>query len=221
MRIYDRSSVMLKNILLVRHAQSEEDVNPNIRSHLSDRRISITDTGRQQTLKLIDDLREFIGSYRRVLVYTSPSARAGQTMSLFTRAFPNIVFSMQVEESIRNLNWGSVTEKTIKEVEQERYRIGVLYFQFPDGDHTPTFVRNIERFTSSLLSRGREESHPECVIIFTHGFALRVLAKAFLGMSDNEFRYLRNPPNCYVANLIAEQTGVRITEPLPKITFEI
>lgn len=212
---------MLKQVLLVRHAQSEEDVVPNIRERISDRNVSITDEGKKQTQQLIETLRSHIESHCRIIVYTSPSNRASQTMELFARAFPSVAFSVREEESIRNLNWGSVTEKTIKEVEQERYRVGVLYFQFPDGDHTPTFVRNIERFVSQVLLYGERDDHPECAIIFTHGFALRIIVKAFLEMSDDEFRYLRNPPNCYVASLSVNGEHVTLDDPLPKITFDI
>lgn len=212
---------MLKQVLLVRHAQSEEDITPNIREQISDRNVSITDEGGEQTQQLIETLRSRIESYHRVAVYTSPANRAGQTMLLFTRAFPSIIFTVQEEESIRNLNWGSVTEKTIKEVERERYGVGVLHFQFPGGDHTPTFVQNIERFVSQVLLQGESDEHPECVIIFTHGFALRVIAKAFLEMTDDEFRYLRNPPNCHVASLPINGGHVTLDEPLPKITFGI
>jgi len=67
----------------------------------------------------------------------------------------------------------------------------------------------------------RAEAHPECVIIFTHGFALRVIAKAFLHMSDEEFRYLSNPPNCYVATVNITKSGIVLKEPLPKIKSKI
>jgi len=103
---------------------------------------------------------------------------------------------------------------------KERYRVGVLYFQFPNGDNTPEFVREIEAFVSEILSHGVSRTCPKCIIIFTHGFALRVIAKAFLGISDEEFRYLRNPPNCYVASLTIKEGTPSIDEPLPRVSFD-
>jgi len=211
---------MLKKVLLVRHAQSEEDVNPNLRDRIADRRISITEEGRKQIAELVAALAPHVALYRRIRVYTSPSSRAGQTTSLFTASFPHTRFDVRQEERIRNLNWGGVTEKTIHEVEKERYRVGVLYFQFPNGDNTPEFVREIEAFVSEILSHGVSRTCPKCIIIFTHGFALRVIAKAFLEISDEEFRYLRNPPNCYVASLTIKDGTASIDEPLPRVSFD-
>lgn len=212
---------MLKQVLLIRHAQSEEDVTPDIRSRVSDRRIAITTTGKNEVLEMVEALRRKISRYRKILVITSPSNRADQTMSLFCSCFPEINFVFTREECIRNLNWGSVDESNLKFVEEERYRVGVLYFQFPDGDNTLEFVKKVEDFVRNLLKKGRRKNHPRCVLIFTHGFALRVIVKAFLGMSDDEFRYLANPSNCYVATLDVTKSEVVLQEPLPKVSFEI
>lgn len=142
-------------------------------------------------------------------------------MSLFCSYFPAINFEVVHEKCIKNLNWGNVDETTLKEVEQERYRVGVLYFQFPEGDNTSEFVKRIEKYVTQLIRDGRDETYSECVIIFTHGFALRVIAKALLNMSDEEFRYLSNPPNCYIATVNITKSEIALEEPLPKIKFKI
>ncbi len=213
---------MLEQIFLVRHAQSSEDTRPGIRNYVSDRRISITTMGKGQVLEIVRILAPLISKHKKVKIITSPSNRAEQTMTLFCSKFPLVDFCIKTEQCIRNLNWGNVDEKSIKEVEKERYRVGVLHFQFPQGDSTPDFVRKIETFVRTLKKDGLSKEHPECVVIFTHGFALRVIVKAFLNISDEEFRLLANPPNCYVATLNHLGTGDFILkEPLPKISFDI
>jgi broad specificity phosphatase PhoE len=212
---------MLKQIFLVRHAQSEEDVNPNVRNKVHDHRISITSAGKEQVANLVSALRTKISGYKCVRIVTSESNRARQTMLLFSSYFSDIDFEITHEECVRNLNWGNVDEYTVRSVERERYRVGVLYFQFPEGDNTPAFVEKIERYVAKLLESGRAEKHPECTIIFTHGFALRVIVKALLSMNDAEFRYLSNPPNCYVATVHITKSGNVLEEPLPRIKFKI
>jgi len=212
---------MLTKIFLVRHAQSEEDIRPNFRSHVMDRRISITEEGKHQVRVLASVLRRRVMRYRRIRIYVSPSARAVQTMALFAASFRKIDFEIKYDERIRGLNWGSVTEKTIRKVEEERYRVGVLYFQFPDGDNTPEYVRNIKMFVGEFLADGSIGGHPECAIIFTHGFALRIIAKTLLSISDEEFRYLKNPPNCSIADFSIRGERITLKDPLPKISFEI
>lgn len=213
---------MLRQIFLIRHAQSDEDIEPGIRNSVNDRRISITAMGKKQALEIVRVLSPEISAYREVKIITSPSNRADQTMSLFCSSFPLINFYTSIEPRIRNLNWGNVDEKTIRGVEEERYRVGVLRFQFPQGDYTPDFVRNIECFVDELKEVGMSGNYPECAVIFTHGFALRVIVKAFLGTTDEEFRVFANPPNCYVATLNRGEHGQFILkEPLPKINFYV
>jgi broad specificity phosphatase PhoE len=212
---------MLSRILLIRHGQSQEDVDPNVKGREQDHRISITSTGKQQVLALAKQLRSAMGAYQRVRLTSSHSTRARQTMRLFEQQFPSIAFETTIEPCVRNLDWGNVDESSIRAVEAARYRAGVLYFQFPGGDNTPAFVADIETYVERLLRDGVRSYAPECVIIFTHGFALRVIAKALLKMSDEEFRYLANPPNCYVASFSVSHAGVIIEEPLPRVTFDI
>ena len=70
---------MLKRIFLVRHAQSEEDIDPCLHSVVPDRRISITTTGKKQALEIVGNLSQEINLYQRVKVITSPSNRADQS----------------------------------------------------------------------------------------------------------------------------------------------
>lgn len=211
---------MLKRVFLVRHAQSEEDIAPNMHNGVSDRRISITTVGKKQALEVAKILSHKIAVYQRIKIIASPSNRVEQTMSVFCSNFPSIDFYPSIEPRIRNLNWGNVDQDTIKAVEEERYRAGVLHFQFPQGDNTPDFVSGIECFVDELKSEGRSDNCPECAIIFTHGFALRIIVKVFLDINDEDFRFLANPPNCYIATLNRAKSGkFVIEEPLPKIDF--
>ena len=119
-------------------------------------------------------------------------------------------------ESIRNLNWGNTNHQNVKQISRERYDKGVLYFQFPNGDNTPTFVKNIGQFVVDNVLGEPDD----CIIIFTHGFALRVIAKFILGISDKEFRYLRNPKNCFSLVIRKNINGVLIPDyPLPRVSL--
>jgi len=212
---------MLKQVILVRHAESEEDVDPTIRSHIVDSRISVTLAGKKQVKALANSLRPLIEPYKEARLIASTTNRAKQTTLLFCKHFPRHKFVIRYEDRIRSLNWGNVDETTIRKVELERYQTGVLYFQFPEGDDTRVFVKAIENFVRQLKKSGKEISHPECVVIFTHGFAMRVIAKSAIGMSDQEFRYLANPPNCYVVSLLFKDGFFSLEKPLPKINFDI
>ncbi len=212
---------MLKQMILVRHAESEEDVNPTIRSHILDSRIALTSAGKKQVAELAKNLCPLIEPYKNVRLVASITNRAKQTTQLFSKQFPDRKFEVVYEDRVRSLNWGSVDETNIRRVESERYQVGVLYFRFPEGDDTNVFVKEIESFVKELKEAGKEASHPECVVVFTHGFALRVIVKAAIGMSDDEFRYLANPSNCHVVSLGFREDVFSLKDPLQRINFEI
>lgn len=66
------------------------------------------------------------------------------------------------------------------------------------------------------MEKGTEDDSPELLVIVTHGFAMRIIAKALLQMSDADFRWIKNPPNCYIADFGINDSGaVKISEPLP------
>ncbi len=212
---------MLRQVFLIRHAESGEDVNPNIRNEVSDNQISLTGIGVEQVNAMVERILPQLARYSRIKVFVSPSNRAVETLEAFISYFPDAEFDVVNEPRIRNLDWGNTTIENVREIERQRYEVGVLYFQFPGGDNTPEFVQNIQRFVDELQAEGARADYPECVIMFMHGFALRLVAKAFLGMSDDAFRYLANPANCYVAVLDISESGVSLQEPLPIVRFNI
>lgn len=208
----------VRRIIVVRHAESEEDINPNLNDEVSDYEISLTNKGVIQAKDMTQNVLSRLVSYNSIGLWTSPSNRAQQTVSIIKADIPqDVCRGIVIEERIRNLNWGSVTRKNIKEIEQERYDVGVLYYQFPDGDHSPTFVSNIYQFVKEVCFLKSGISSPEALIIVTHGFSLRIIAKSLLNMSDGEFKWLKNPPNCYIADFsISESGNIHIAEPLSK-----
>lgn len=205
----------LKKIVVIRHAESQEDVDPNLNRILSDNQISITKNGRSQINVVSSRVLDIISKYKTIRIYSSSSNRAIQTASIIRFKFGMEDSEIITDSRIRNLNWGNTTLDNIEEIKKERYKAGVLHYQFPKGDHSPVFISNIGQFVQELLLMGEKNIFPEAVVIVTHGFALRIIAKFLLKISDYDFRWIKNPTNCYVADFsIDESGGVSIKEPL-------
>lgn len=213
-----------RKIIILRHGESEEDKDPAIKSAVNDP-AKLTPTGRLQVAEKLSKLLPEYSGFKSYQMYYSPSARVRETMEIFTGGLRSLYpLVVKEEKSIRNLDWGKTTAENVKQIESERYRVGVLNFQFPDGDHTPTYVRNIDSFCKTIL--GDMMGHDSvCTTLFTHGFAQRVIVKCLTGMSDEEFRYLANPGNCFSCIMDvgsnSETVEVRMREPFPRINFRI
>ncbi|MEA2112578.1 MAG: histidine phosphatase family protein [Patescibacteria group bacterium] len=205
----------LKKVVVIRHAQSQEDINPNLSGELEDYQISITEEGENQANDIIGNLQTILYPFPSVKIYSSPSNRAIQTASIVGSLLGLKDLDVIIEHRIRNLNWGNTTPMNIKIIEKERYKVGVLYYKFPGGDDSSIFVRSIGEFVDELKINGSQRNFPENVIVVTHGFALRVIAKFLLNMSEDDFRWIRNPINCYIASFkINDFGGAIIDKPL-------
>jgi len=209
----------LKGIFIVRHAESDEDINPNLNGEVVDSEISITTIGQKQASEMKSQLKKILSVFKGLRVIVSTSNRAIETARILTEGFVdegNKYYSF--ENSIRNLNWGDVDQTNVRQIEKERYEAGVLFYSFPGGDHTPEYVKNIQSFTDRCLKEGLQFNHPEALLIVAHGFSMRVIVKCFLGMSDDEFKWLGNPHNCFIVNLVVdgEQINLRTKMPIYK-----
>ncbi len=211
-------------IIILRHGESEEDKNPNIKSAVNDP-AKLTQKGRQQVEVKLSELMYEYNKTSTHLIYHSPSARVKETAGIFIEALSKL-YPLEVKEeaAIRNLDWGKTTTENVREIERERYRVGVLNFQFPSGDHTPTYVRNIDLFCKNMLANMLKHEDA-CVTLFTHGFAQRVIVKCLTEMQDADFRYLANPGNCFSYIIDIENTSgvtkVKTRTPFPRINFSI
>lgn len=208
----------LENIFVVRHGESEEDVNPEIKGERKDSEIELTEKGVTQAREVAEKMRTELADFEHITLYVSPYKRTQQTAEIILDTLHDSRIKMIIEPSIRSLNWGDVNSENLKKREQERYRVGVLHYQFPGGDNSPEYVSTIYDFVFKLI----EEKHinnnkKECAIIIGHGFSLRIIVKAFTEMSDEDFKWVKNPPSTFVARIYFDpiNNNFFMREPLP------
>jgi len=190
----------LKSIFLIRHAESPEDIDPTLHNINNDRGIPLTETGILQADNLGQQLSVRFFPENTIAVYLSPLRRVGETWNILAPYFPAPMIK-EVDERLRNLDWGNVNLETRDQIEAERYKAGVLNYQFPGGDDTPKYVRSINDFTDKATTNRQNKDSPDYIIIVTHGFALRIIIRALLQTSDTVFKWLRHPPNGYCLEL--------------------
>ena len=205
----------LKSILLIRHAESLEDVDPTMHNIADDSMVGLTEFGKIQAAELGLWIVSKVGPSAKLKAVLSPSNRANETWIGIAFYFVNPIEG-SVDERIRNLNWGNISLETRAVVEAERYTVGVLHYCFNGGTNTPDYVRAIDEFVEELILGCMEPDFPEHIIVVTHGFALRVIARVLLGIVEDEFCKLRNPPNGYHLELeyVPAQDRFVATEPL-------
>src|SRR3989344_8118202 len=135
-----------EKIFIIRHGESEEDVNPENKGKARDSEIALTPKGIKQAQEAAEKIRNELDGFEHITFYVSPYKRTRQTAETIIDTLKNDRIKMIVEPSIRSLNWGDTTSENLKEREQERYKVGVLHYNFPHGDKSPEYVGNIYDF---------------------------------------------------------------------------
>ncbi len=193
---------MLKRIILARHGQSSEDIDPTLHNINSGKIAVLTDKGKEQANQLGLNLKTKILQAERFNVYVSPALRAQETWMILSAQI-NPPIEVVTDSRIRNLNWGNITLENRATIEAQRYESGVLNFTFPEGDHTPDYINSLNNFIESVVAPSKvNDSEISTLLFITHGFALRVILKHLLVLSEKAFQWLRNPPNCHTIELV-------------------
>ena len=140
---------MNKRIILLRHAESIEDVDPTLHNINTGRIAELTEEGKEKAHQLGKHLAAHILKTEPLLVFVSPTNRVTETWDIISTYF-SFTLKVVTDHRIRNLNWGNITLENRSIIEAERYKAGVLNFTFPEGDHTPSYVSKKEEGVTEI-----------------------------------------------------------------------
>jgi broad specificity phosphatase PhoE len=124
-----------------------------------------------------------------------------ETAEIVVSKLPSdIRWSLATEHLIVKQNWGNVTIHNRTEIEKERYRAGVLRYQFPGGESGAEMLFRFDLFARDLKQR-MAASLPGQTLIITHGFEFRLLLKSLLRWTEEYFESLAHPHHCELKRL--------------------
>jgi broad specificity phosphatase PhoE len=196
-----------KKIIIMRHAESQEDVDKSVYAHTSDLDVALSPNGEKQSVDVSYKLAGRIDG-RHVHFYISPGLRLRQTCDLMVAHFPKTLSStFTVEPLILKQFWGDVTVENRREIEIARYKEGVLVYRFPNGESGQQLVARFKLFVENLRNNFQREDFPENIVILTHGFEMRVFLMVWFGWSTSYFESLANPRNCEMVTLSLQTDG--------------
>lgn len=184
-------------LLVVRHAESLEDIDNTAYERIADEDMPLSEKGRWQAVTLGKNLRKDFGMVRHLRFILSPSKRVLETAEIIVSELPPCVhWSLFTEKLIIKQNWGSVTVHNRKEIERERYKVGVLRYCFPDGENGADMLSRFVLFAERLHAELSTSSDDELTVVITHGFEVRVLLKSLFHWTEDYFESLAHPKNC-------------------------
>lgn len=208
-----------RHIYLIRHGESEGNVNRLTHAEVPDWKIPLTEKGREQARVAGTAFFTNLAPLS-LAVYISPYLRTRQTWDeMNSTSF--FVEPLQAKEDprLREQEWGNLRAydpRKWEDIEIERDAFGSFFYRFLHGESGADVYDRCTGFLDTLYRDFEKADFPENVLIVTHGYTLRVLLKRWLHWSVEDFHRLRNPKNAQMFELCLGDNGrYALTTPFP------
>lgn len=206
-----------KRIILIRHGESEGNVNKRIYNLKPDYALLLTDKGKHQADAAGAFIKELVNG-EKIKFYVSPLYRTRQTFKKICKHFPEDQYRWQEEPRLREQEWGHLRslEQCI-EIENLRNDFGTFYFRIPDGESAADVYDRVSDFFNTLYRDFEKKDFPPNAIMVTHGMSIRLFLMRWFHFTVEEFERIANPDNCAIITMELLDSGkYLLTEPLKK-----
>ncbi|XWS64590.1 hypothetical protein CRYUN_Cryun05aG0016500 [Craigia yunnanensis] len=208
---HHNDKMLPKRIILVRHGESEGNLDTSAYSTTPDHKISLTEQGRAQARLAGSHLWDLISSHGsspdwRVHFYVSPYERTRSTLREIGKSFSKKrVIGVREECRIREQDFGNFqVEERMKVIKETREKFGRFFYRFPEGESAADVFDRVSSFLESLwrdidLNRlNNDPSQDLNLIIISHGLASRVFLMKWFKWTVEQFEHLNNLGNCEI-----------------------
>ena len=196
-----------KRIILIRHGESEANVNLKFFANKPDYAIELTEKGREQAFVAGKKLKELIMD-EKLYFYVSPFWRTRSTFECIAKSFPREQFRFNEEPRLREQEWGYLRgEDDFDKVCQERREYGIFYYRFPGGEAASDVYDRINDLLGSLHRDFGKSDFPDNCVLVTHSLAIRLFIMRWFHLTIEEFECMISPKNCELVILEKNENG--------------
>jgi len=183
-----------ERIFLVRHGESEGNVNRTIYETVPDNAIHLTKKGWDQGTKAGSVLLDIIGQ-EPVIFAVSSYVRTRETFNAIQSAGSFNVETWHEDARLREQDFGNFQDtKRLMAEFAERKDFGKFYYRHPQGESPADVYDRISSFMDSLF-RMFKQSRAKNYVIVTHGVTMRLFLMRWLRQSVDDFHNTENPGN--------------------------
>ena len=214
------SRIMPNKVVLIRHGQSEGNVEESLYATTPDNAMKLTALGWDQAKMAGCELKnEVIGQGESIHFILSPYCRTVETfhgilsawcdpkefdhikdpmkrMKAWYNRLSDMGISWHEDPRIREQDFGNYQDPVaIKKCKRERHRFGTFYYRFPHGESASDVYDRVSTFLDSLW-RSFDLKRSQNYVLVTHGISIRILLSRYFRYSIDQFNTLANPKNC-------------------------
>lgn len=196
-------------IVLLRHGQSEGNVDHLLYTSKGDSRLELTKKGIRQAKEAGKRLRSITAPGANIIVCTSPFERTTQTLlAVYSGGFggPNqdLVQRVHVDPQIREQEFGNFQDPGLtQKVRVEEVRVGRFYYRRPNAESSADVFDRVTQFWDKLFGDftgngmlTRDEVKYDMCLVVTHGLTIRLMLMCLFEWSVETFGTVWNLGNC-------------------------
>jgi broad specificity phosphatase PhoE len=189
-------------IALIRHGESEANVDKTIYERVPDHAVPLTARGHEQSVKAGKYLREVFED-QPVRVYVSPYLRALQTLD--SLGLDDLIEMPREEPRLREQDWANLQDTAdIERQEQLRDSFGHFFYRFTQGESGSDVYDRVSTFLETMHRDFEAPDSPQNVLLVSHGLTMRLFCMRWFHWSVRFFETLRNPANAETRVLLRQ-----------------
>jgi len=209
-----------KRIILLRHGQSEGNVDESTYATTPDWKVPLTPLGRAQASQAGKDIVKILQRSdgtedQQVFIYYSPYKRTRETMLLVQHELGSErVISLREEPRISEQQFGNFQNvEDVKAFKKERHDFGRFYYRLKNGEAGLDVYSRVSSFISTLVrdcdqyNKAGYDLDNTTVVIVLHGLSLRLFLMRWFQFSVEEFELSENPGNGQVIRMDKRSFG--------------
>lgn len=194
-----------RRIVLIRHGESEGNIDDTVYERVPDHALRLTARGRAQAEEAGDQLRAYFHG-ERVSAYVSPYRRTLETYR-HLGLDPSLARARE-EPRLREQDWGNWQDPAeVKRQKAARDSYGHFFYRFAQGESGADVYDRVGAFLESLWRSFEAPDHPPNVLLVTHGLTMRLFCMRWMHWSVAEFESLSNPGNAETRALVLGSDG--------------
>ena len=193
-----------KRIILIRHGESEANVDRYLFGRIPDYTIELTERGRLQAIDAGKRLKELVGHAFECLVSSLPRRQ----------------FAYNEEPRLREQEWGYLrSREEFDRICRERNEYGTFYYRIPGGEAGTDVYDRINDLLDSLSRDFADADFPENCVLVTHGLTIRLFLMRFFHLTVEDFESMAAPQNCALVILeLGPDNRYRLITSIPRST---
>ena len=183
-------------IFLVRHGQSQGNVDRSVYRTKPDYAVMLTKQGIEQALDAGQKIKDIVGN-EDYGIYYSPYFRTRQTMdTILTQLSPLLCKFKKEDPRLREQEYGKRMRNHDQDgVAWDQQEFGKFFYKQNGGESPANVFDRIGDFLGTLHRDFIEKDFPENIIISVHGMANRIFIMRFFHFTVDEFEMWKNPRN--------------------------